>query len=145
MISGRYKTSFLQINIVEEHRDYRIKHRFIWLQEFNLDENIILCFERVVFELSCSPFLLNATVKSSFGKVLLNRYADDLNKSFDNIKDAKYFLNTQLYPSDVQNRRIKLIVKYLELIGILIQNLLSLNLIVYLKILIMKLLLTGTF
>ena len=61
------KPAFLQINIAEEHRDYL---RFIWLQEFNFDENIILPFKRIVFRLTCSPFLLNATVKLHLEKFL---------------------------------------------------------------------------
>ena len=86
--------------MAEEHRDYLC---FFWLQEFNFDKNIILRFKRIVFGLTCSPFLLNATVKlhlekfsliDSFKKfikkLLLNLYVDDLN-SFDNIKDATDF------------------------------------------------------
>ena len=92
------KQVFLEINIAEEHRDYL---RFIWHQEFNLNENIILRFKRIVFRLTCSPFLLNATVKlhlekflsidslkKFIEKLLLNLYVDDLHNSFDNIKDA---------------------------------------------------------
>ena len=92
------KQAILQINIAEEHRDCLC---FIWLQEFNLDENIILHFKRIVFGLTCNPFLLNTTVKlhlekflsiDSFKKLieklLLKLYVDDLNNSFDNIKDA---------------------------------------------------------
>ena len=88
------KQAFLQTNIAEEHWDYL---RFIWLQEFNLDENVILHF---------SLFLLNATVKLNLKKflsidrfkkfikkLLLNLYVDDLNNGFDNIKDAIHFYN----------------------------------------------------
>ena len=95
------KQAFLQINIAEEHREYL---RFIWHHQFNLDENIILRFKRIVFGLTCSPFLLNANVKlhleqclpmNSFKKfiekLLLNLYVDDLNNSFHNIKDAIEF------------------------------------------------------
>ena len=117
-------------------------------------------------------------------KNLLNRYVDDLNNSFDNIKDAidfykvskkcladgnfilhkwatncdelRDFINTQSHPTDVQNighqtyvkmswELVKNVVKYLELIGILIPSPLSLNLTVYLKILIMKQLPRGIF
>ena len=101
-------------------------------------------FKRIVFGLTCSLFLLNATVKlhlekflsiDSFKifieKLLLNLYVDDLNNSFDNIKDAiefykvskkcladgnfilhkwatnceelRDFVNTQSHPSDIQN------------------------------------------
>ena len=95
------KQVFLQINKAEEHRDYLC---FIWLQEFNLDENVILHFKRIVFGLTCSPFFLNAAVKlhlekflfiDSFKKLieklLLNPYVGDLNNSFDNIKDVTDF------------------------------------------------------
>ena len=61
------KQAFLQMNIAEEYRDYL---RFIWLQEFNFDENIILHFKIIVFGLTCSPFLLNATVKLHLEKFL---------------------------------------------------------------------------
>ena len=65
---GRYETSFfLQTNTVEEHRDYL---RFVWFQEFNLDENIILHCKRIVFGLTCSPTLLNSTVKRHLEKFL---------------------------------------------------------------------------
>ena len=47
------KQAFLQTNIAEEHRDFL---RFIWLQEFNSDENVILRFKRTVFGLTCSLF-----------------------------------------------------------------------------------------
>ena len=95
------KQAFLQINTAEEHRDCL---RFIWHQEFNLDENIVLRFKRIIFGLTWSPLLLNATKKlhlekllsiDSFKKfiekLLLNLYVDDLNNSFDNIKDAIEF------------------------------------------------------
>ena len=54
------KQAFLQINIAGEYRDYL---RLIWFRESDLDENFILRFKRIVFGLTCSPFLLNATVK----------------------------------------------------------------------------------
>ena len=58
---------FLQINTVEEHRDYL---RFVWFREFNLDEDIILHCKRIVFGLTCSPTLLNSTVKCHLEKFL---------------------------------------------------------------------------
>ena len=95
------KQAFLQINIAEEYRDYL---RFIWFRESDLDENFILRFKRIVFGLTCSPFLLNATVKlhlekflsiESFKtfieKLLLNLSVDDLSNSSDNIKDVINF------------------------------------------------------
>ena len=50
------KQAFLQINIAEEHRDYL---RFIWLQEFNLDENIILRFVNNSLWWNGPNFLIN--------------------------------------------------------------------------------------
>ena len=50
------KQAFLQINIAEEHRDYL---RFIWLQEFNRDENIILRFVNNSLWRNGPNFLIN--------------------------------------------------------------------------------------
>ena len=61
------KQAFLQINKTRKHRDYL---HSIWYQEFNLDENIIFPFKRIVLRLTCSPFLLNATVKLHLEKFL---------------------------------------------------------------------------
>ena len=109
-------------------------------------------FKRIVFGLTCSQFLLNATVKlhlekflsidsfkKFFKKLLLNLYVDNLNNTFDNIKDAiesyqvskkcladgsfilhkwatnceelRDFVNTQSHPSDIQNSEDQTYVK----------------------------------
>ena len=52
---------------IGKHRDYL---HSIWYQEFNLNENIILPFKRIVLRLTCSPYLLNATVKLHLEKFL---------------------------------------------------------------------------
>ena len=90
------KQAFLQINIAEKHRDY------LYYVLFGIKNSTFT--KRIVFGLTCSPFLLNATVKlhlekclsmNSFKKfiekLLLNLYVDDLNNSFHNIKDAIEF------------------------------------------------------
>ena len=72
------KQAFLQTNIAEEHRDYL---RFIWLQEFNLDKIVILRFKRIVFGLTCTPFLLNATIKLHLEKFLSTDGSKNLSKN----------------------------------------------------------------
>ena len=72
------KQAFLQINIAEEHRDFL---RFIWLQEFNLDKIVILRFKRIVFGLTCTPFLLNATIKLHLEKFLSIDGSKNLSKN----------------------------------------------------------------
>ena len=92
------KQAFLQINTAEEHRDY------LYYFLFGIKNSTFTYCICIVFGLTCSPFLLNATVKlhlekflsiDSFKKfiekLLLNLYVDDLNNSFDNIKDAIEF------------------------------------------------------
>ena len=71
-------------------------------------------FKKVVFGLTCSPFLLNAAVKLHLEKVLsidsfkkfiekllLNLHVDDFNNSFDNIKDViKFYEVSKKYLTD---------------------------------------------
>ena len=57
-ISG-CSTSMFQIEIDENNQDFL---RFIWFDNV-LSENPLLVFPRVVFGLTCSPFLLNGTLK----------------------------------------------------------------------------------
>ena len=57
------KQALLQICLNKEHRDFA---RFLWfadIHDINL-EVVILRFARVVFGLTSSPFLLNATIKN---------------------------------------------------------------------------------
>ena len=50
------------ISIAEKDRDVL---RFVWVERIDEDppKFLVLCFTRVVFEVSYSPFLLNATIK----------------------------------------------------------------------------------
>ena len=63
------KQAFLQIEISEEHRNFL---RLIWFKDvFSTNsEQIILRFKRVIFGLTCSPFLLNGTVRVHLEKYL---------------------------------------------------------------------------
>ena len=84
------KQSFLQIEVAPEHRYFL---RFMWFDDIFIKsylELISLHFTRVLFGLTCSPFLLNGTVKSHLlkytqftdisefvEKLLHNLYVDD--------------------------------------------------------------------
>ena len=94
------KQAFIQIEVISEHRDYL---RFMWFDDTfkRHPELISLRFTRVLFGLTCSPFLLNGTVKSHLlkyiqftaikefvGKLLHNIYVDDSVNSFDKLNDC---------------------------------------------------------
>ena len=94
------KQAFIQIEVISEHRDYL---RFMWFDDTfkRHPELISLRFTRVLFGLTCSPFLLNGTVKSHLlkyiqftaikefvGKLLHKIYVDDSVNSFDKLNDC---------------------------------------------------------
>ena len=55
------KQAFHQINIVKEHPDFL---QFLWFKEIlHKQEAITLLLKWVIFGLTCSPFLLNGTIK----------------------------------------------------------------------------------
>ena len=103
--------AFLQIEIEENHRDFR---QFILFDHVlrNNPSCVLLRFAKVVFGLTCSPFLLNGTLKvqlerfikiESYSKfiqqLLLNLHVDDLSISFNNVQDSfKFYLK---YPRKV--------------------------------------------
>ena len=99
------KQAFLQIEIAPEHRDFV---RFLWFDDvYKLTpELIVLRFARILFGLTCSPFLLNGTVKCHLRKYLKDEnivkyierllkdlYVDDSINSFDEIADCIEFYN----------------------------------------------------
>ena len=62
------KQAFHQIEIVKEHRDFL---RFLWFKDIlHNQETITLCFKRIIFGLTCNPFLLNGTIKEHLQKYL---------------------------------------------------------------------------
>ena len=90
--------AFLQISVNECHRNYL---RFLWYNNiFNENSLKVYRFARVLFGLTCSPFLLNGTVKvhvekhvnhdtrAVLEKFLRDSYVDDTATSFNSIGDA---------------------------------------------------------
>ena len=97
------KQAFLQICLNEEHRDFVL---FLWFTDIHVinPEAVILRFAPVVFGLTASPFLLNATIKHHLEKYLhltefteiiqkliLNLYVDDSTNTFNRVEDAIQF------------------------------------------------------
>ena len=96
------KQTFHQIEIVKEHRDFL---RFLWFKDILYNqETITLRFKRIIFGLTCSPFLLNGTIKEHLQKylplldyrevvlqMLENLYVDDSSNSFNGIKQCLNF------------------------------------------------------
>jgi len=61
-LAGDIEKAFLNVSVAEEDRDVL---RFLWFDDVKKEcpKVIVLRFARVVFGISSSPFLLNATVK----------------------------------------------------------------------------------
>ena len=89
---------FLNIAIAEEHRDFL---RFLWLNDpYSSNPSIIpLRFTRVVFGVTSSPFILNATLRHHVNQYLLNDpgfvyemlrslYVDDYASGCESIPEA---------------------------------------------------------
>ena len=111
------KQAFHQMEIVKEHCDFL---RFFWFEDILYNqETINLRFKRVNFGLTCSPFLLNGTIKEHLQKylplhdyrevvlqLLENLYVDDSSNSFNGIeqclnfyeKSKKYLADANLHP-----------------------------------------------
>jgi hypothetical protein len=97
------KQAFLNIAISREHRDFV---RFLWYDLSSKDEEIVIYrFSRVVFGLTSSPFLLNATLRHHLnkyleqGKTIVERiredlYVDDLVSGSDSVDSAKELHDT---------------------------------------------------
>ena len=80
-IMADIKQAFLNVAITPEHRDYL---RFLWYA-LDSDETIVYKFCRVVFGLTSSPFLLNATIKHH-----LNRYIENEQFVIERLKKDLY-------------------------------------------------------
>ncbi|XP_074657118.1 uncharacterized protein LOC141910287 [Tubulanus polymorphus] len=93
-LTGDIEKAFLQIMVDEDDTDVL---RFLWVKDTH-DENsdvIVLKFNRVVFGVTSSPYLLNATLKfhmeshedQKFAeKFLQSAYIDDTSSSFDTVE-----------------------------------------------------------
>ena len=92
------KQAFLRVMVKVEERDYL---RFLWSNDIHMTNPTIETyrFNTLVFGLTCSPFLLNATLKHHLGKFKPNGegkvdklerslYVDDLNCGAGNAEEA---------------------------------------------------------
>ena len=90
--------AFLMISI---HKEDRNSLRFLWYENVNADSPIMTTYRfcRVVFGVSCSPYLLNATLKHHIqkfaqtdpevcNKLLHSLYCDDVNTGTYDAKEA---------------------------------------------------------
>ena len=97
------KQAFLQIFVDDNDRDLI---RFLWFENINDPGSkiVIYRFTRVVFGLTSSPFLLNATLQHHLSKYLLiadisfyieklmrDLYVDDSTNSFDEVHECQRF------------------------------------------------------
>ena len=104
------KKAFLNIEIDERDRDYL---RFLWFDDiFKTDPKIVVYrILRVIFGLTCSPFLLGGTIKCHLWKYVLanidvdiilnflkNLYVDDVNSTFDSCESGfNFYLKMKRY------------------------------------------------
>ena len=97
-LAGDIEKAFLNVSVAKEDRDVL---RFLWFDDVKKEypEIIVLRFARVVFGVSSSPFLLNATVKhhvERYGEedpefvetFLRSIYVDDLSSGGDTDEEA---------------------------------------------------------
>ena len=68
------KQAFLNVSVIDEHRD---DLRFIWMADESIE---IFRFNRVIFGINCSPFVLNATIQHRVEKYVLEY--NNLSKQF---------------------------------------------------------------
>ena len=100
-LTGDVEKAFLMVGMIEEDRDVL---RFLWVDDIDKfsPEIVVLRFTRVVFGVSSSPFLLNATIKHHIEqykeadpefveKFLRSIYVDDLSSGASEV-DAAYEL-----------------------------------------------------
>ncbi|XP_048478552.1 uncharacterized protein LOC125488881 [Plutella xylostella] len=83
-ITADIKKAFLQISLIEDDRKYL---RFLWWKD-NGEEIITYRHRRVVFGLTCSPFLLAATIKHH-----LNKYSSELTQTAQLLSESLYVDN----------------------------------------------------
>ena len=98
-VTSDLEEAFLQIEIQNENRDYL---KFIWK---NNNDEIYYRFKRLPFGLSCSPFVLNATLKYHCEKynsnIFSNFYVDDFIFADDNENNV---YNTCLESIDIMKK-----------------------------------------
>ena len=84
MLTGYIEKTFLNVKVDEKDRDFL---RFLWVDDIDGDnfKLEVYRFNRVVFGLNASPFLLNATIRHHIGK-----YADEDPRFFERMKNGFY-------------------------------------------------------
>ena len=100
-LTGDVEKAFVMVGMTEEDRDVL---RFLWVDDIDKlsPETVVLRFTRIVFRVSSSPFLLNATIKHHIEqykeadlefveKFLRSIYVDDLSSGASEV-DAAYEL-----------------------------------------------------
>ncbi|XP_028403430.1 uncharacterized protein LOC114526129 [Dendronephthya gigantea] len=108
------RQAFLNVAISPEHRTFL---RFLWY-DIDSDEQIIYQFSRVVFGLTSSPFLLNATIKHHLSKYINHNeiavetlqddlYVDDLVSGRNNLEEAKDLYNRIVYLRFISDEGVK--------------------------------------
>ena len=70
-LTADIEKAFLMVSVRESDRDVL---RFLWFNNVNSENRKMIClrFTRVVFGVSCSPFLLNAILRHSLDKYMLH-------------------------------------------------------------------------
>ncbi|CAK1601381.1 unnamed protein product [Parnassius mnemosyne] len=96
------KQAFLQISIAEKDRDYL---KFLWWENIQTcNELVVYRHKRVVFGITCSPFLLSATImyhlskysekyRKTVNKLKKSFYVDNCVASFDNVDEMNIFIS----------------------------------------------------
>ena len=106
-LTGDVEKAFLMVRMTEEDRDVL---RFLWVDDIDKPspEIVVLRFTRVVFGVSSSPFLLNATIKHHIEqykeadpefveKFLRSIYVDDLSSGAPEVDEAyELYLKSKL-------------------------------------------------
>ena len=94
------KQAFLNISIHPEHRDFV---RFLWRNQTN-GKIDVYPFNRIVFGLTSSPFLLNVLIRKHWEqylndirafvkKFLEDLYVDDTTSGCEDVDEGRYFYN----------------------------------------------------
>ncbi len=107
-LSSDIKKAFLMIAVCPSDRDAL---RFLWVDDVQSETPEIITYARVVFGVSCSPFLLNATLKEHLHsysernpkvctKLVNSLYAENVNTGTYTVEEA-----TKLYESSKEMRK----------------------------------------
>ena len=131
-LTGDIEKAFLMVGMTEEDRDAL---RFLWVDDIEKSspEIVVLRFTRVVFGVSSSPFVLNATIKHHIERYkdadpefverfLRSIYADDLSSGAPEI-NAAYELYLKSFSNWQRLLRVTaLILKFVRIMKLLLKR-----------------------